>query len=318
MEMVIAAVSNAGNAGDVRIFELRAADGSMLPAYEAGAHVDVHLPGDIVRQYSLCCSAPSRSAWRIAVKRDAQSRGGSAWLHEAAALGTRLQVGAPRNVFALAPGADMYLLYGGGIGITPILSMAYALLARGAAFKLLYFVRDESGMAFGDELITGPLAPHAEIHACLSGEAVASRIAASMNLARAAGTQVYVCGPARFMDLVREQGASRFGHAAVHQESFGAAATATGGDTSFVLRLARSQREVEVPASASALACLQAAGVEVDCSCEVGVCGTCRTIVLEGQPDHRDSVLDAAEKLSNTVFMPCVSRANTSVLVLDL
>ena len=315
MEMVIAAVRNVG---DVRIVELRAADGASLPDYEAGAHVDVHLAGDVVRQYSLCCSSRSRDAWRIAVKRDPQSRGGSAWLHDVAAPGTRLQVGAPRNVFALMPGAELYLLYAGGIGITPVLSMAYALLARGAAFKLLYFVREGTQVTFGDELVSGPLAPHAEIYTGLDNDAVADRIGAAMNAAPTVGTQVYVCGPVRFMNVVREHGASRFGDAAVHQESFGAPAASAGGDTPFVLRLARSRRDIAVPVGESALACLQAAGIEIDCSCEVGVCGTCRTVVLEGQPDHRDSVLDAAEKLANNVFMPCVSRASASILVVDL
>lgn len=318
MEMVIATARNAGHAGDVRIVELRAADGARLPAYEAGAHVDVFLPGDVVRQYSLCCSTPSHETWRIAVKRDPQSRGGSAWLHDVAAPGTRLQVGAPRNVFALAPGAGPYLLFAGGIGITPILSMAYALLARGCGFKLLYFVREGTDVAFGDELLAGPLAPYAEIHAGLGLDAVADRIGAAMNAAPATGTQVYVCGPGPFMDLVRVRGALRFGDAAVHQESFGAPAAPVAGDTPFVLQLVRSQRDIVVPVGESALACLQAVGIEVDCSCEVGVCGSCRTAVLAGQPDHRDSVLDADERATNNVFMPCVSRARTAVLVLDL
>ena len=315
MEMVIA---SARDVGDVRIFELRAADGAGLPGYAAGAHVDVHLPGDIVRQYSLCCSSPSGDAWRIAVRRDPQSRGGSAWLHDVAAPGIRLQVGAPRNAFALLPGAGLYLLYAGGIGITPILSMAYALLARGAAFRLVYFARAEAVLAFGDELLSGPLAPHVEIHAGLDHAAVADRIGASMGAAPSVGTQVYVCGPGRFMDVVREHGASRFGGAAVHQESFGAPAVPVDGDTPFVLRLARSRRDIAVPAGESALACLQAAGIEIDCSCEVGVCGTCRTVVLAGQPDHRDSVLGAHERAANNVFMPCVSRAGSEVLVVDL
>ncbi|WP_373987184.1 2Fe-2S iron-sulfur cluster-binding protein [Duganella sp. BuS-21] len=314
MDVVIQSIRDSG---DVRLLELAAVDGTPLPPYEAGAHIDVTLGNGLVRQYSLCCRAPS-AAYRLAVKREPQSRGGSAWLHEVAHVGTRLGLGQPRNAFALTPAAGHYLLFAGGIGITPILSMAYALLRRGASFQLMYFVRDTAGMAFADELQSGPLASQVVMHAGQDAAQVAASLAAAMGAAPADGTQVYVCGPAPFMSAVTAAGSARFGAAAVHQESFSPAAIDSDKEAAFVLRLARSQRELPVSAGQSALACLQDAGIDIDCSCEVGVCGTCRTGVLAGVPDHRDAFLSASERQANDCFMPCVSRARTAVLVLDL
>jgi vanillate O-demethylase ferredoxin subunit len=313
MEVLIHSIADHG---EVRVLELAAVDGSPLPAYEAGAHVDVTLGNGMVRQYSLCCRAPS-GMYRLGVKREPQSRGGSAWLHEAARVGTRLVLGRPRNAFALTPSAGRYLLFAGGIGITPILSMAYALLRRGASFELAYFVRDAESIAFKDELLAGALAPHVHVHAGLVAEQVAAALVAGMAAAPAAATQVYVCGPGPFMAAVMAAGERRFGAEAVHKESFGPPA-ASPSAASFVLRLARSQRELIVADGRSALACLQDAGIDIDCSCEVGVCGTCRTTVLEGVPDHQDAFLSAQERQANDCFMPCVSRARTAVLVLDL
>jgi vanillate O-demethylase ferredoxin subunit len=315
MDVIIKAIHDSAG---VRVLELHAADGAALPAYEAGAHVDVTLGNGVMRQYSLCCSEPSGSAYRLGVKRELQSRGGSAWLHDVAQIGTVLKLGQPRNAFALAPSAGQYLLYAGGIGITPILSMAYALLRRGAEFRLAYFVRDADSIAFADELTAGPLAPYVQIHVGLGADGVGACLSASMAAAPAAGTQVYVCGPAPFMDAVMTTGASRFGADAVHQESFGVVAPGGEGETPFVLKLARSQREIAVPVGRTALACLQEAGINIDCSCEVGVCGTCRTVLLDGVPDHQDSVLSTQERQANDCFMPCVSRARSAALVLDL
>ncbi|WP_170304199.1 PDR/VanB family oxidoreductase [Duganella radicis] len=311
MEVIIQSLRDGGG---VRVLELVAVDGSPLPTYEAGAHVDVTLGTGLVRQYSLCCREPSRG-YRLAVKREPQSRGGSAWLHEVAAVGTRLTLGQPRNAFALAPSAPYYLLFAGGIGITPILSMAYALLRRGASFRLACYVRDAGSVAFADELLDGPLAPHVDVHAGLSAADVAASLASEIG-AQPRGTQAYVCGPAPFMAAVAAAGEAHLGAGAVHQESF-APATVEGA-AAFTIKLARSQRELPVPSDRSALACLQEAGIDIDCSCEVGVCGTCRTTVLDGVPDHQDSFLSPSEREANDCFMPCVSRARTAVLVLDL
>lgn len=316
MNVIISAIRDSG--AGIRIFELRAADGASLPAYQAGAHIDVTLGNGLLRQYSLCCQQPSSQYYRIAVKAEPQSRGGSAWLHNQAGVGATLQIGAPRNAFALADadeGANAHLLFAGGIGITPLLSMAYALLRAAASFHLHYFVRDQDSLAFREELRASPLAAHVTVHAGLSPQQTAAVIGTALQHA-AAGTHAYTCGPAPFMATVQELASATIGAAQLHQESFSAPA-AVAGDQAFVIRL-RDQREIEIAADQTALAGLQAAGVAVDCSCEVGVCGTCQTRVLEGIPDHRDGFLSEAEKAGNLCFMPCVSRARTAVLVLDL
>lgn len=314
MEAIITSIEDRG---DVRILEMRAADGSTLPPYEAGAHIDVTLGNGMTRQYSLCCRQPSGDSYRIAVKRDPNSRGGSEWLHRKAVEGQTLAIGRPRNAFSLRPPTGMHLLFAGGIGITPLLSMAYALHRAGQPFQLAYFVRGEGDTAFVDELNGGPLAGHVAVVAGLTPHDNAARIGAMMRAAPATATTVYTCGPTPFMDAVIALGTARFGADSVHKESFGAPSPA-GGETPFTMRLARSGRDIEVPAGRSALACLHEAGIAIDCSCEVGVCGTCRTVVLDGRPEHLDSVLSDAEKRANTCFMPCVSRSCTPVLYLDL
>ncbi|WP_050480099.1 PDR/VanB family oxidoreductase [Herbaspirillum rhizosphaerae] len=313
MNVIISAIRHSG--AGIRIFELRACRGDSLPSYQAGAHIDVTLGNGLTRQYSLCCDRPSPECYRIAVKQEPQSRGGSAWLHADAKEGDMLQIGVPRNAFALSDAAGSHLLFAGGIGITPVLSMAYALLRDGGAFHLHYFVRDEESIAFRDELTASALASCVSIHAGLSPEQTASVISSALAHA-AADTHAYTCGPGPFMAAVVELASARLGAAQVHKESF-SAPVADAGDKAFVIRL-RDRREIEVAADQTALACLQAAGVDVDCSCEVGVCGTCRTKVIEGVPDHRDGFLSEEEKASNVWFMPCVSRAWSGVLVLDL
>jgi len=317
MNVVISSIVP-GGAG-IRVFELRACDAGPLPAYAAGAHIDVSLPNGLTRQYSLCCREPSGNTYRIAVKREPQSRGGSDWLHAQAQAGSVLQISHPRNAFALTANAGMHLLLAGGIGITPILSMAYELLRRGQPFRLLYFVRDDSSIAFAEELTASPLAPQVRIFSGLSPQQSAAAIASTLDADAqlAADVQVYTCGPGAFMNSVVELAQARFGIASVHKESF--SLTPPGPSTAaFVLRLIRSERDIAVAADQTALACLQAAGIEIDCSCEVGVCGTCRTVVTDGIAQHHDAYLSPAEKLANNCFMPCVSRAATAVLSIDL
>ena len=315
MNVIISAIRNSG--AGIRIFELRAAHGEQLPIYQPGAHIDVTLGNGLVRQYSLCCDQPSLQRYRIAVKQEPQSRGGSSWLHAEAREGDTLPISAPRNAFALADAAGSHLLFAGGIGITPVLSMAYALLRDGAEFHLHYFVRDEGSVAFRDELIGTPLARCVSIHAGLSAEQTGLVISSTLENT-ALDTHAYTCGPGPFMAAVVDLAAIRLGASQVHKESF-SAPVAEAGDAAFVVRL-RNGREIEVASDKTALACLQEAGVEVDCSCEVGVCGTCQTRVIDGIPDHRDGFLSEEEKASNLWFMPCVSRARAraGVLVLDL
>ncbi|SFA96797.1 vanillate O-demethylase ferredoxin subunit [Collimonas sp. OK607] len=315
MDVVISSITDTNG---IRVLELAAVDGAALPSYEAGAHIDVTLGNGLVRQYFLCCREPSSAGYRIAVKREAGSRGGSAWLHDMARTGSVLSIGPPRNAFALAPQAGMHLLFAGGIGITPILSMAYTLLRRKQPFRLACYVRDEASLAFSTELRASPLAPYVEVFCGLGPQDTAASIGKLLAAAPANDSHAYVCGPAAFMDAVTAQAEARFGASALHKESFGAVPASGTSEQPFVLRLSRTQCDIAIPAGRSALACLQDAGINIDSSCEVGVCGTCRTAVLDGVPDHQGSLLSAQERKANNCFLPCVSRPLTPVLVIDL
>lgn len=298
-------------------FELVRPNGELLPAFEPGAHVDVHLTPTLVRQYSLCSDPADRHRWRIAVLREPASRGGSAAVHERLHPGSTLQVSPPRNHFPLVD-APRSLLIAGGIGVTPILSMARTLHAGSREFRMHYCARSASRMAFRDELASSPYARAVQFH--LSDGPAGQKFDPVHVLGRPdAGTHLYVCGPAGFMDRVlvaaRELG---WPEAQLHRELFAGSVVATEHDAPFELQLARSGRTFQVPPDRTALQILQEHGVDIPFSCESGVCGTCVTRVLEGVPDHRDSYLADAERAANDQFTPCCSRARTPSLVLDL
>lgn len=304
---------------DICGLELVAADGAALPAFAAGAHVDVHLPGGLVRQYSLCNDPAETHRYQIAVLRDAASRGGSAAVHDLVAEGDLLQISAPRNHFALAAEAPHHLLLAGGIGITPILCMAERLSRLGRSFRLHYAGRSPQRMAFGQRIAEAAFAAQVQWHFD-DGDA-AQRLDIAAVLARAeADTHLYVCGPQGFMDAVlgqaRQQG---WAEHRLHWEFFAAAdAGPRDGDAAFEVQLASSGRVVRVDAGQSVTQALQAAGVEVMVSCEQGVCGTCLTRVLSGQIDHRDAYLTPEEQAAGDQFTPCCSRSRCERLVLDL
>ncbi|MES2611875.1 MAG: PDR/VanB family oxidoreductase [Pseudomonadota bacterium] len=299
-------------------FELVHPGGLALPAFTAGAHIDVHVAPGLVRQYSLCNHPDTRDHYRIAVLCEPASRGGSRGMHEQVHEGQALTISAPRNHFALAPGARHSLLLAGGIGITPIWAMAQALHAAGAGFDLHYCGRAAARMAFVDEMAQAPFSGQLQVHADDGAET--QRLDADGLLARPEpGTHLYVCGPAGFMDHVLDT-ARRHGwpEAQLHREFFAGSATATEADGSFDVRLARSGQTLQVPAGKSVLEVLVACGIDVPYSCESGVCGTCLTRVLQGVPDHRDSFLTEAERAANDQFTPCCSRSYTPLLVLEL
>ena len=296
-------------------FELAAADGSPLPHFEPGAHIDVQTREGLVRQYSLC-PAPS-GRYLIGVLREPASRGGSAAMHELV-TGQRLRIGTPRNQFPLAAGAQRSLLFAGGIGITPLLAMAEHLAGQGADIALHYCVRSAGRAAFADRIRGGPIAAYGEFH--FDDGPAQQRLDLDAALgAPTAGTHVYVCGPAGFMDWVlagaRERG---WPEAQVHKEYFAAPAVATDGDQAFEVQLGRGGEVLQVPVGRSVVELLAEHGVEVPVSCEQGVCGTCLTRVLEGTPEHRDVYLTDAEKAANDCFTPCCSRSRSARLVLDL
>lgn len=305
-------------AQDICSFELVAADGAPLPAFSAGSHVDVVLPGGITRQYSLCNDAAENHRYLLGVLRDPASRGGSLAMHDQVKEGDLLQISLPRNHFPLAGQATRSLLLAGGIGITPILCMAERLAMTGADFELHYCTRSPERTAFRQRIAGGAFASRAHFHFDDGPEAQKLNLV-SLLAAPQPGVHLYVCGPKGFMDAVlgtaRAQG---WPENQLHYEFFAGAAAPTGAESEFELKLASSGRVVPVRADQSVVQALAAAGVEVLVSCEQGVCGTCLTRVLEGVPEHRDVYLSPEEQAANDQFTPCCSRSRTPVLVLDL
>jgi vanillate monooxygenase ferredoxin subunit len=305
-------------ADDIVSFELQSVDGSALPSFSAGSHIDVHVPGGLVRQYSLCNDPGESHRYQIAVLREAASRGGSVSMHDQVEPGTPLRISAPRNHFALAQGASEHLLLAGGIGITPLLCMAERLSVLGASFTLHYASRSKSRAAFVERIARSAFADRVHLHHD-DGDPAQRLDLPAVLAAPAPGVHLYVCGPQGFMDAVLSQ-ARMAGWAAeqLHSEYFGAAAARGDGDSGFDVQLASSGRVVSVRADQTVIQALAAAGVHVSTSCEQGVCGTCLTRVLDGRPLHRDLYLTPEEQAANDQFLPCCSRASTPRLVLDL
>jgi vanillate O-demethylase ferredoxin subunit len=298
-------------------FELARADGAPLPAFSAGSHIDVQLPGGLSRQYSLCNDATERHRYRIAVLRDPASRGGSIAMHETVRQGDTLLISEPRNHFPLVH-AGKTLLFAGGIGVTPLLCMAQRLHAIGADFTLHYCTRSADRTAFHDEIAASPFAGNVAFHH--DDGAPGQKLDLAAVIARPdPDTHLYVCGPTGFIDWV-VQTAARQGWPGeqVHLEYFGAAPQDTTGDQPFQVKLASSGTVYDIPADKSVTQALQEHGVEILVSCEQGVCGTCITRVLEGECDHRDLNFTDDEKAKNDQFTPCCSRAKSKLLVLDL
>lgn len=298
-------------------YELVREDGAPLPPFEAGAHIDVHLPGNLVRQYSLCNAPGETHRYLIGVLRDADSRGGSQAMHEQIDTGSVLDISAPKNHFALVE-ATRTLLLAGGIGITPILAMAEALAAKGAAFEMHYCARSLARAAFRERIGASHFADQVHFHYD-SGDAAQKLDLDRLLAAPESDTHLYVCGPQGFIDHVLASAkALGWPAAQLHVEYFGAAAADTDGDRAFDVKLASSGKVVTVPAGTTVLKALAAQGVHIPYSCEEGVCGTCLTRVLGGVPDHRDLYLTEEEQAANDQFTPCCSRARSPVLVLDL
>ncbi|MDR0277304.1 MAG: PDR/VanB family oxidoreductase [Paucimonas sp.] len=299
-------------------FELVAVNGAALPPFTAGAHVDVQVAPGVVRQYSLCNSPGQGDRYRIAVLREPESRGGSRGMHEVIEEGSRLVIGAPRNLFDLDLTAGRYLLFAGGIGITPILAMAYTLMEAGKAFELHYCGRSASRLAFL-ELLGSPLfGPYLRLH--VDDGPLEQRFEAARVLAGPAATdQLYVCGPTGFMAHVLDSAlACGWRDEQLHREDFAATPQARDGDLPFEVELARSGQVFAIPAGQSVLDVLLENAVDIDSSCEQGICGACVTPVLSGVPEHRDQFLSAAEQARNDCFTPCCSRSHSARLVLDL
>lgn len=303
---------------DIVSFELVDPAGGRLPDFTPGSHVDVHPGPDLVRQYSLCNGPGETDRYLISVKREPQSRGGSIAMHERVKEGDVLTISAPRNNFPLDTGASHSVLIAGGIGVTPILSMARHLLAAKASFQLLYFTRSIKHAAFHDLLSAPEFHGKVHFHYALEPEAIRSYLRRFL-WDRKEGAQLYLCGPKPFMDLVEETAAPTWPPQAVHVEYFSADPEALAGPSDeFEVALAQSGGTYTIPEGKSIVEVLAEQGISIETSCEQGICGTCLTGVLEGVPDHRDMYLTDEEKAACDKMTPCVSRARNRKLVLDL
>lgn len=295
---------------DIRSLTLVPADGQVWPSFEAGAHIDLVLPNGMVRQYSLI-NPGSRDEYQIAVLREAAGRGGSAYLFDNVALGDELRIRGPRNNFHLRDDARTACLIAGGIGITPLLAMAKTLSDLGRPWHLYYCVRDESAIGF-KEILAG-FGEHVTLHvdAWAGGPPSIAAI-----IEQRPESTYYCCGPAPMLDAFRQATASLPAERAI-LESFTVSAIDVNG-APFEIELARSGRVLTVPPDKSILEILEQAGLHVLHSCRNGQCGTCEVKVLAGTPDHRDSVLTAAEQAEGKTIMVCCSRAHTPRLLLDI
>jgi phthalate 4,5-dioxygenase reductase component len=312
--MALRVLSKTAVAQDIWSFELRHPQGLALPAFTAGAHLTVALPNGVRRNYSLCSDPADAAMYQIAVKRDAQGRGGSISMVDEVHEGDLLSVSAPRNNFELHPRANKFLFIAGGIGITPILSMMRHLKTQGQAqFKLIYCTRDAVNTAFLAELSGSEFAAQVQVHHDHGDLAQALDLWPVFETPGDA--QVYCCGPRGLMEAVADM-SGHWPFGSIHFESFGVDASAYAANTAFTVHLAKSGITVPVTAEQSILQALRAGGHRVASSCESGTCGSCRTGLLSGDVEHRDMVLSEDEKADQ--IMVCVSRARAGELVLDL
>ena len=301
-------------AADVAGFDLVSIAGQ-LPTFQPGAHIDVHLPSGLVRQYSLTNGPGELDRYRIGVKLEPDGGGGSLALHDSVRVGDVLAVSEPRNNFPLRRDAVRTILVAGGIGITPLLAMAQALRHQGLGFELHVFARSDDHIAFA-ELVDGlgeAVTRHIGLSPAETGAALEALLADP-----GPHEHAYVCGPGPMLDAARRMAAAA-GRAddTVHFEYF-ANPTEIDDSTTFTVDLARSALSLEVPAGATVMDVLRSNGVEVASSCETGACGTCRVAVLDGEPVHNDVYLNDTEKQQGDQMMVCVSRARSDRLVLDI
>jgi cytochrome P450/ferredoxin-NADP reductase len=287
-------------------------EGQPLPPWEPGAHIDLILGEAATRQYSLCGDPDDEHAWRLGILRDAAGSGGSLYVHDTLRTGDRVRVRGPRNNFLLVE-SPRYLFIAGGIGITPMLPMIRAAEAAGAQWELVYGGRQRASMAFLDELASygDKVAVHPQ------DESGMLDLETLLGTPRA-DTKVYCCGPEPLLNAVEER-CAHWPKGSLHVERFVAKPlTEPVLHEAFEVYLASSDLTLTVPVDKSILTCVEEAGVPVLSSCAEGTCGTCETPVLDGIPDHRDSVLDAEAREAGDCMMICVSRACTPRLVLDL
>ncbi|SPL72180.1 PDR/VanB family oxidoreductase [Acinetobacter stercoris] len=302
---------------NIRSFELITEDGRDLPSFTAGSHIDIVLGNGLIRQYSIanCCS--EKNHYIIGVLEDDHSRGGSSFIHQQFKVGDRIEISEPRNLFPVHQNTNKALLFAGGIGITPILSMAHTLKRENIPFEFYYFVRNENAIAFKD-ILESKFSEEIHFHIeddpqnQLDVNKILSKFESSKHL--------YVCGPNGFMDFIftmAEKHHWQKDH--LHKEHFTADSAASDEEnTEFSVKIASTGELIPIAVNQSITEALEKCGIEIAVSCEQGICGTCLTNILEGEPEHRDMFLTDEEHASNKIFTPCCSRSKTKILVLDL
>lgn len=316
---------------EIRSFELEAVNGEPLPPFQAGAHISVTPMPGVTRQYSLVNDPADCSRYLIGVKRELNGRGGSSAMHTHLREGANVRITAPRNNFALrdagAEGGALNgaaegqggrsLLLAGGIGVTPLLSMAQALWAQGREFELHYFARSNSEIAFHDMIMESPWSNRVSYHYGLVPPLLGEVLE---EVLQGGGHSVYLCGPAPFMDAVRHSAeATGWPAESVVLEHFSAdVPVLKAGEGEFVLRLAKTGIELVVPSDRTIIEVIREAGIDIKTSCEQGVCGTCITEVIEGELEHNDLFLSPDEQDGGRLIMPCVSRCTSRLLVLNI
>lgn len=317
LDTVVHSVTLACPSGTSRVYELRAADpADRLPAFEAGAHIDVHLGPSLIRPYSLLNSPSDSGRYLICVRRDDTGRGGSTALHRNVTTGGRLRVSAPRNLFRLLP-AQRYVLVAGGIGVTPLLSMAEQLAEGGAEFVLHHYAAGEAPLL--EHIQKSGFAAQLRLHRSNLGDSIRAGLPTELRDPDPSAL-VYVCGPDGFMRHVTETAtATGWRPDQLHVERF----TPTlpqlpEAEGEFSVNIASTGKSYPVPADRTIADVLTANGIPVTLSCEQGMCGACLTPVLSGTPDHRDEVQTDEERAANSHITICCSRARGGELVLGL
>lgn len=301
--------------GNIAVMEFESATSAALPKVEAGAHIDVYLPNGMVRQYSLCQNPNDEGKFRLGILRDPESRGGSISAFDEIKDGMQIQVSEPKNLFPLLK-AKHSVLIGGGIGITPLITMAYQLAYEGESFELHYCGASPEKCAFVDEIKNGELAQYTTFHFKSEGASHRAFFESAIKDIDSE-SHIYTCGPVGFMDWVINLATTHdFPEQQIHKEYF-QVETDTSGD-SFEVVAERSGKIIMVEAGETILQALAKEGIDIEMSCEQGVCGTCMCDVIEGEPDHRDVYFTDEEKASNEQILVCCSRSKTPRLVLDI
>jgi phthalate 4,5-dioxygenase reductase component len=300
-------------ADGIHLLEFRDVGGKQLPEFSAGAHIAIRAPNGLLRKYSLCNDPAEHDRYLVAIKREANGRGGSSNLIDNVKAGDELMVTAPVNDFGLPPRAQDFLFIAGGIGITPIMAMIRQVRAEGKRFRLYYCTRSPETTAFIAELSNPEFKDNVTIHYD-QGDPSRSLDLRPILAERKNREHLYCCGPRPLMEAVRDM-TGHWSSTAVHFEAFSDAETHKPDDKPFKVRLARSGKVIDVPTDKTILEALREHGLDVPSSCETGTCGTCRTTLLAGNADHRDLVLAEHERADN--IMICVSRARSDEITID-